>query len=65
MSKPPTFFPELTGDEQIEADEWLHNYLRLVLGVIAEEQARTSLTNPEVLARSVRPDSPATIQPTE
>jgi hypothetical protein len=61
--KPETFFPELEGDEQIRADEWLHDYLRLVVRIHREHvEAQSSelstanpLTDLEVLARSVRP----------
>lgn len=33
---PESYFPELKGDEQREADEWLHEYLRLVLRIHRE-----------------------------
>ncbi len=39
-----SYFPELTGDKQREADEWLRDYLRLVIRIHREhlEQAKSS-----------------------
>jgi hypothetical protein len=33
---PQSFFPDLEREEQREADEWLHDYLRLVLTIQQE-----------------------------
>ncbi len=63
IETPETFFPELEGDERENADEWLYDYLRLVIRIHREhveahsEQLSTlgPLTEPEVLAGSVRP----------
>ena len=63
--EPETFFPELEGDEQRLADEWLREYLRLVVRIYREhiEAQADSLSTPsqltsiEVLASSVQPDS--------
>ena len=35
-AKPESFFPELEGEEQRLADEWLHDYLRLVIRIHRE-----------------------------
>jgi hypothetical protein len=67
-NKPETFFPELNGDARDQADTWLHDYLRLVIRIHRERVDKhsselstpASLTNAEVLARSVRPpETPA------
>ena len=34
--EPESFFPELDGEEQCQVDEWLHDYLRLVLQIRRE-----------------------------
>lgn len=34
--EPPSYFPELKGDEQRQADEWLRGYLRLVMRIYRE-----------------------------
>lgn len=61
---PETFFPELDGDDRRRADEWLHDYLRLVIRIHREQiEAQTDplstphLTGTEVLADFVQPDS--------
>ncbi len=63
--KPPTFFPELDGEERDRADEWLHDYLRLIMRIHKEHADATAaklstaepLTDSEVLASFVRPPS--------
>ena len=65
---PTTFFPELEGAERDRADEWLHEYLRLVVrihhehltGRSSELSTPTLLTEPQVLTRSVRSSEEAT-----
>ncbi len=58
-----TFFPDIEGEERQAADEWLDEYLRLVMAIYREhsehEQLSTAqpLTVPEVLERSVRLES--------
>jgi hypothetical protein len=57
---PDTFFPELEGDERSRADEWLRDYLSLVVRIYRESKdAKLStappLTDAVVQARSVRP----------
>ena len=39
-----SYFPELTGEEQRETDEWLRDYLRLVIRIHREhlENAKSS-----------------------
>lgn len=37
-----TYFPELEGDEQHRADEWLDGYLRLVIRIQREYREGTS-----------------------
>ena len=65
---PDTFFPDLDGDERSRADEWLHDYLRLVIRIHREHvestklSTGTSLTEPVVLASSVQPRSDHTIE---
>lgn len=36
LKKPDTYFPELDGEQQRLADEWLLRYLRLVLRIMRE-----------------------------
>lgn len=63
---PETFFPEREGHDRERADEWLHDYLRLIIRIHREHiETLTSplstadpLTDPVVLARSVRPTEP-------
>ncbi len=65
-----TFFPELEGNERSRADEWLHDYLRLIIrihreyieSVSTELSTDTSLTEPVVLASFVQPSSRHTIE---
>lgn len=35
-NKPASYFPELQGEEQRQADEWLYEYLRLVIRIVRE-----------------------------
>lgn len=35
-----SFFPELEADEQRSADDWLKNYLRLVIRIYREHLAQ-------------------------
>ena len=71
IQKPETFFPELNGEDREHADEWLYDYLRLVIRIHREHLATRnesplstapSLTDSEVLARSVHTlsESPVT-----
>jgi hypothetical protein len=48
-----TFFPELTGDEQQEADAWLRDYLRLVIRISDEQERRDELSTPTPLTDNV------------
>lgn len=42
-----SFFPELDGDERRQADEWLLDYLRLILHILRERgQAAVSARYP-------------------
>lgn len=38
--KPASYFPELQGEEQRQADEWLFDYLRLVIRIVREHLAQ-------------------------
>lgn len=67
---PETYFPELENEERSRADEWLRDYLRLVIRIHREHiealstelSTDTSLTEPVVLASSVQPSSQHTIE---
>ena len=39
---PPTYFPELQGEERREADEWFEGYVRLVICIYREHKERTA-----------------------
>lgn len=58
-SEPDAFFPDLDDEERKAADQWLDDYLRLVLRIYREHQqgqlsTASSLTTPAVLERSVQ-----------
>ena len=40
--EPESFFPELEGEEQRLADEWLHDYLRLIIRIHHESIEATT-----------------------
>jgi hypothetical protein len=62
IQKPDTFFSELDSEERERADEWLFDYLRLIVRIHREYTDSTAtdlsttrrLTDSTVLARSVR-----------
>lgn len=43
-----TYFPELTGDEQREADAWFLSYLRLVVRIFRERSFARASSYPQV-----------------
>ncbi len=43
-----SYFPELTGEEQREADEWLRDYLRLVVRIHREHLEGANSSYPQV-----------------
>lgn len=44
---PETYFPELDGDDRRQADEWLHEVLRLVLRIHRDHLERHALDYPQ------------------
>ena len=42
-----TYFPELSGDAQRVADEWLDGYLQVVLRLAREHRARDDASYPQ------------------